>query len=76
MNVYRLKFLEDFDDSNPHEYESPSVVEVGDVIRVSNGFHHLVVGIEAASSSAPVLLLGKSGQGPLDATQQTLLGRP
>lgn len=75
MNRYRLHFLEDFDDSNPTHFESPSPVEVGDVIPVSNGYHHLVHEIAEATSPEPVLRLGKSGQGPLDATLQTLHGR-
>ena len=72
MNRYRLKYLEDFDDSCPTHFESASAVEVDDLIQVSNGFHHLVLQIEEATSPEPVLVLGKSGQGPLDAAQQTL----
>lgn len=75
MHRYRLQFLEDFDDSNPTHFESPSPVEVGDVIRASNGFHHQVHAIVEATSPEPLLQLGKSGQGPLDATLQTLHGR-
>jgi hypothetical protein len=72
---YRLEFLEDCDDSNPSHFESPSAVEVGDVIPVSNGFHHLVHEILEPTSPEPVLRLGKSGQGPADAVLQTLHGR-
>lgn len=72
MNRYRLKFLEDFDDSNPSHFHSPSPVETGDFIQVSNGFHHRVLEIEEATSPEPVLRLGKSGQGPLDAGSQAL----
>ena len=72
MKRYRLLYLDDFDDGCPTHFDSPSAVEAGDVIGASNGFHHHVLGIEAATSPEPVLVLGKSGQGPLDAIAQTL----
>lgn len=75
MYTYRLQFLEDFDDSNPTHFQSPSKVEAGDVIRVSNGFHHLVHEVVESTSAEPLLRLGKSGQGPADAMKQTLHGR-
>jgi hypothetical protein len=75
MYTYRLDFLEDADDSCPTHFESPSPVQAGDVIRVSNGYHHLVHEVAEADSPEPLLRLGKSGQGPLDATLQTLIGR-
>jgi hypothetical protein len=70
---YRLKYTMDWDDSDPAHFESPSPVEAGDVIPVEGGFHHLVLRIEEATSPEPVLVLGKSGQDPLEATAQTLL---
>lgn len=72
MLRYRLEYAEDFDDSNPTHFESPSQVEAGDVIAVSNEFHHLVLEIRGATCPEPLLVLGKFGQGPLDAERQTL----
>ena len=72
---YRLEYLEDTSTGEPTHFESPSAVEVGDVIQVDGGFHHVVHEIAEASSPEPVLRLGKSGQGPADATLQTLYGR-
>ena len=73
MHVYRLRYLEDFDDALDQRFESPSPVEVGDLIQLpAFGFHHRVLRIEEASSPAPLLVLGKSGQGPADADWQTL----
>lgn len=69
---YRLRYTQDWDDADPSHFESPSPVEVGDVIPVEGGYHHLVLRIEEASSTEPVLVLGKSGQGPAEATQQTM----
>ena len=69
---YRLQYLEDTPVGEPTHFESPSLVEVGDVIQVEGGFHHLVLEIAEASSREPVLRLGKSGQGPADAVLQTL----
>lgn len=69
MHRYRLRCLADFDDSTPTHFDSPSPVEQGDVIPVSNGFHHLVVRIEEATAPEPVLVLAKSAldaQGAID----------
>lgn len=73
---YRVQYLEDLASGESTHFDSPSPVEVGDLIRVESGFfHYQVLEIAEASSPEPLLRLGKSGQGPLDATQQTLHGR-
>lgn len=68
MHRYRLRFTADTDTQT--HFDSPSPVEVGDVIPAESGFHHLVFGIEEASSPEPLLLLAKSGQGHQDAIDQ------
>lgn len=75
MPTYRLDFLEDADDSCPSHFTSHSPIEVGDIIQVSNGYHHRVHEIAESDATEPLLRLGKSGQDPLDATLQTLIGR-
>ena len=62
MYTYRLKFKSDSDDSQPSHLTSPSPVEVGDVVPVENGFHHLVLAVEETGRPEPLLVLAKSGQ--------------
>lgn len=76
MNRYRLEFAEDWDDGNPTHFDSPSKVIAGDIIPTSDGFHHLVLEVRAANCPEPLLVLGKAGQGPQGAIEQTLRRPP
>ena len=73
MNTYRLEYLEDVDGIEQTTFNSPAPVQVGDLIPVASGYHHQVIEIVGAHAPMPLLRLGKSGQGPAEASLQTLL---
>ncbi len=66
MNIYTLHTPHDFDDSTPTTYTSKTPVGVGDVIRVDNGFWHVILSAEPTFAGT-VLELSQSAQSPQEA---------
>lgn len=42
MKNYKLNYHSDGDDSCPKTFESPTELNIGDVIEVENGFYHCI----------------------------------
>lgn len=66
MRKFKLKYLNDSDDSCPKYYESAESIKVGDAILVDNGFWHGVTDIRILKTDI-CLTLSKSSQSPEEA---------
>ncbi|AZZ76648.1 MULTISPECIES: hypothetical protein [Pseudomonas] len=66
MRKFKLKYLNDSDDSCPKYYESAEPIKVGDAILVDNGFWHGVTDIRILKTDIR-LTLSKSSQSPEEA---------
>lgn len=72
MKKFKLKFLRNFDDSNPIYYFDEHEPQIGQVIQVENGYYHVVV----SKHNLKTIVRLDLAEGGQSETEAHLLSRP